>query len=316
MLKILVYTNGQPIAEKALHFAAELSWRLNAELAVITVRSGTHAAEEPPPVGIAFSLADRKSLPHGLQILTTALDFLAGRAILPMPQAITIQDIPRGYRFVCDAAAGRRIAFYESFGHPVETLNHEVDEHGYDLLVVAPPRRNRLGRWMSGNAIRKLALDLHTSLLVVRGGGPDSPYVVCADGSLSARSQFSLLRRLLPAIGPPVDLLWVKKSGDDENTCHTAQACLSQAGQWLSEYHQKGRAIIKESDQPAEEITKTAGTDAVIMMGASLRHDVYRRMRGSQAMQVLDSSPASVLLVKLPPEEDVEFMKTPNGQQF
>jgi len=34
-------------------------------------------------------------------------------------------------------------------------------------------------------------------------------------------------------------------------------------------------------------------------------------MRGSQAMQVLDRSPASVLLVKLPPEEDVEFMKTP-----
>ncbi|WP_054032833.1 universal stress protein [Desulfatitalea tepidiphila] len=311
MLKILVYTNGQPIAEKALHFAAELSRRLAAELAVITVRSGTHAAEEPPPVGIAFSLADRKGLPHGLQILITALDFLAGRAILPMPKAITIQDFPRGYRFVCNAADGRRVAFYESFGHLVETLNHEVDEHGYDLLVVAPPRRNRLGRWMSGNAIRKLALDLQTSLLVVRGGGPDSPYLVCADGSLSARSQFSLLRRLLPAIGPPVNLIWIQKSVDDQKTRQTAQACLSQAGQWLSQSHRECGIIVKESDRPAEEIIATAGTDAVVMMGASLRHDVYRRMRGSQAMQVLDSSPASVLLVKLPPEEDVEFMKTP-----
>jgi nucleotide-binding universal stress UspA family protein len=40
----------------------------------------------------------------------------------------------------------------------------------------------------------------------------------------------------------------------------------------------------------------------VIVMGASLRHDVMRRMLGSLPMQVLDLTESSLLLAKLPPE--------------
>ena len=81
MIKLLVYTDGKPAAVGALRFAVELKKRLAAELAVITVRSGTHATEEPPPVGIDIPLANRQSLPRGLQILVAATDVLADEGL-------------------------------------------------------------------------------------------------------------------------------------------------------------------------------------------------------------------------------------------
>jgi nucleotide-binding universal stress UspA family protein len=58
-------------------------------------------------------------------------------------------------------------------------------------------------------------------------------------------------------------------------------------------------------------IIETAGSDSIVVMGASLRHDVYRRMMGSISMEVLARSDSSVLVVKLPPEADSEYFKEP-----
>jgi hypothetical protein len=42
-IKLLVYSDGSSFSDNALHFAAQLTQRLDAELAVITTRSGTNA---------------------------------------------------------------------------------------------------------------------------------------------------------------------------------------------------------------------------------------------------------------------------------
>lgn len=311
MLKLLVCIDGRPTAGNALHFAAELVKRLEAELAVITVRPGTHAAEALPPVGVDIPLADREQLPRGLQILVEAMERLVDLGVLKPSSSVNIRDIPKGYVFVGNTTDGARVPFYEAFGHFIETLNKEIDEHRYDLLIAAPPQRSRLGRWMTGNATRKLARDLHTSLLVIRNGGPDSRFLVCADGSSAARRQFPMLKRMLPAIGPPVDLIYVRRPKDDDPTVQTAQECLAKAGDWLAGCNKSGSLIEVESDRRAERIMEAAGRDAVIMMGASLRHDVYRLMIGSLPMQIIERSPASVLIVKLPPETDDVFTEAP-----
>jgi len=46
-----------------------------------------------------------------------------------------------------------------------------------------------------------------------------------------------------------------------------------------------------------------------VVMGASLRHDVHHRVRGSLPLQVLAKTESSVLLAKLPPEVDTDFFE-------
>ena len=311
MIKLLVYTDGKPASTRALRYAAVLQKRLGAELAVITVRSGTHSAEDPPTVGRPVSLEDKALLPRGLQILAESLDTLAAEGILDRPRTITIRDVSQGYLFVCKSPSGERIPFYECFGDFIGALNKEVDSHCYDLLIIAPPRRKGLKRLVAGDTTRKLSLDLHTSILVVRAGGPDSRHLICADGSPSSKRQFPLINHLLPAIGQPPDLFYAKRPDADSGECAAARDCLQQAVRWLETCGKKGRVIEKETPEPAAAILDEAGSGGVIVMGASLRHDVYRRMRGSLPIEILARTESTVLLVKLPAEADTDFLKAP-----
>ena len=310
-MKLLVYTDGKPDAAKALKFAAELKKRLVAELAVITVRSGTHATEELPPVGVDFALSDRDSLPQGLRILVDAINVFESAGLIRAPRTIRIQDIARGHLFVCQSVADDRIAFYECFGHFIDSLNHEIERHRYHLVIVSPKCLGRLQRLVKGDPVRKLALDLHTSLLVVRGGGPDSRYMVCADGSPSAKRQFPLLKQMLQSIRGEINLVWVKKPDAVEKDIRTAENCLQEAWQWLENCDRQVAVHRLEGDNPVDMIVDQAGDSSVIVMGASLRHDIYRRMLGSLPMQVLSRSQSSILLAKLLPEAETEFVKDP-----
>ena len=310
MIKLLVYIDGKPDAGRALHFAAEFKKRLNAELSVITVRSGTHAAEEPPPVGAKLTADQKAELPHGgLRTLLDYASVLVDEGVLAPIDSIQIRDIPQGHMFVCNGAAGDRIAFYECFGPFVEAINKEVDEHGYNLLIAALQRRGRLGRLLIGSTTRKLALDLHTSLLVVRGGGPDNRFLLCADGSPSAQQQFPVLKQLLPAIQQPIDILCLNSPDMPPQMIKDAEDCMQRAKDWLSECRKLGLVAMRESHNRRETILEIAGDNTVIMMGSSLRHDVYRRIRGSLPLHILESTPSSVLLVKQLPECDPDFMK-------
>jgi hypothetical protein len=46
-------------------------------------------------------------------------------------------------------------------------------------------------------------------------------------------------------------------------------------------------------------------------MGATLRHDLHHQMKGSLPLQVLSETESTMLLVKLPPEADLDFFKEP-----
>jgi nucleotide-binding universal stress UspA family protein len=137
MLKILVYTDGRPEAVKALRFGAELKKRLAAEMAIITVRSSTHATEDPPPVGVDFPLDNRQALPVGLQRLVRAVDVLTDESLFDPQLSVNIRAVTHGHLFICTTPSGERIPFYERFGHFIEALNHVVADHRYDLLIIA-----------------------------------------------------------------------------------------------------------------------------------------------------------------------------------
>lgn len=303
-MKILVYSDGGRTARRALTFAARWTARLEAELTVVTVRSGTHAMEAPPPLGREIPESEWERLSEGLQVLTTAARQLAQEGLMNLPSGITVRETPHSHTFVCAAAEERRIGFHECFGAFIEALNREIDRYRYDLLIVAPPRRSRMRRMLLGDTTRKLALDLHASVLIVRGGGPESRPMICTDGSASGKRAFPLLRQLLPVLPQPAALCWVRPPAADDEAAAQADHCLSQAAKWLESCGKTSRIVQLESDHPAEAIAAEAGTDSLLVFGASMRHDVYRRTRGSLPMRVLARTRASVLLSKTPPEAE------------
>jgi nucleotide-binding universal stress UspA family protein len=107
-----------------------------------------------------------------------------------------------------------------------------------------------------------------------------------------------------------LEILWVKKPGEDREAVRTAEECLVHAGEWLGNCGQTPAFHRLEGDR-VELILQTAGPRAVIVLGASLRHDLVRRLKGSLPMEVIARTAASVLLVKLPHEADLEFFKAP-----
>jgi nucleotide-binding universal stress UspA family protein len=258
-MKLLLYTDGNALSVKALHFAAQLTQKLNAELTVITTRSGTNAIEPLPPVGQEIALSDRKSLPSGLQVLTTALDGLSAEGLFERQSSLQVHELPNGHIFFCNTPSGQRIPFYVCFGHMIEILNHEIEKHHYDLLITAPPQKGRLGKMMLGDISRKLVLDLHTSVLIVRGGSPNSRFLVCADGSAAAKRQFPLLKQFLPIIESPVELVCVLAPDSDETAVKKADHRIQQATRWLADCGKQYTVHSPVGDRPAEVIAATAG---------------------------------------------------------
>jgi nucleotide-binding universal stress UspA family protein len=197
--------------------------------------------------------------------------------------------------------------FSERFGSLVDELNHEIAENQFDLVVIAVPRRGPLGRFAPMNIPRKLALDLHCSFLVVRGGMPDDRYVVCADGSPSSRRIFPFLKRLLPSIRGRIELVCVQKPTPDPQDVAQAEHCLTLASAWLSRCGKDIRVLQLQEVRRFRAILEAAGRDAIIVMGESHMHDVRRRTLGTLPLKVLPRTEASFLMVKQPTEPDPEM---------
>jgi nucleotide-binding universal stress UspA family protein len=308
-MKILVYTDGKPAAVAALQIGAALGERLNAEIAVLTARPGSHAIEEPPPVGVDFPLERKGGLHPGLQILAQGMEQLIAMGFLAVQENINVRVVRSGYLFLGETTAGRRVPFYERYDHLLDGLNHEIDEHQHDLIIIAPPQRTGVGRFFMGDTSRLLALDLHGSVLLARKGNLESRFLVCADGSPSARRLFPLLKSILPAISAQVDIIWVRDPGAADEEIRAGEECVERARAWLDRCGKEGDLLMRTGDPPEDLILEAAGDNSVVVMGASLRHDVHHRLRGSVPLQVLGKTESSVLLAKLPPEVDTDFFE-------
>jgi nucleotide-binding universal stress UspA family protein len=184
-----------------------------------------------------------------------------------------------------------------------------VDEHQQDLVVLGAPRRGGLGRFVSGDRAKHLARDLHASVFLVRNGDLNSRFLVCADGSPSARRLFPLLKQLLPAVRGPVDLIWVREPGLTPEEIEAGNECVQRARGWLDSCGKEGDLLLPEGESPQDLIIEEAGDDSVVVMGATLRHDVHHRVRGSLPLQILAKTESSVLLAKLPPGVDTDFFE-------
>ncbi|HSO63273.1 MAG TPA: universal stress protein [Desulfobacterales bacterium] len=308
-MKILAVVDGKPASVSALKTAMEFAERLRAELGVISIRSGTHAMEDPAPVGVDIPTGARPTMPPGIRNLMEAADVLVASGVLAPFKTIKLRDVPHGHLFFGLKANGERLPFCERFGGLIAELNEEIATHQYNLVVIAALRRGAFGRFAPMNVPRQMALDLHCSFLIVRGGTPASRFMVCADGSPSSRRIFTFLQKIQPAITGPVELICARRPDEPEADRAKAEHFLAQARAWLSRCGKSVRVLQPEGKKRFELILEAAGSDAVIVMGESHMHDVRRRTLGTLPLKVMARTDSSFLLVKQPTEPEPEMFE-------
>jgi nucleotide-binding universal stress UspA family protein len=308
-LKILVVIDEKPIAAAALRAAAVLTERLNAELTVITIRPGTLATENPPSVGVEISACDRRGLPESIRALLEAMDLLAEARLIKLPLTIQLHDLPYGYLFFAEKATGERVFFKERFGYLIDELNQEIAENQHELVVIAVSRGCTFGRFSPANLPRQLALNLHCSFLVVRGGNPDDRYMICADGSPSSLRIFPFFKKLLPAIRGRIDVVCTHKLKPSPDEVQQAKRFLDTAKEWLTRCEKKVNVSQPRGSKRHELILYAAGNDSIIVMGESHKHDLRRRTLGTLPMKVMARTDSSFLMVKQSSTPDPEMFE-------
>ncbi|UCG11078.1 MAG: universal stress protein [Deltaproteobacteria bacterium] len=309
MLKILIYTDGSPAAAAALRFGAILAERLGTEIVVITVCPGSCLIDEPPLLGEDIPQVEWNCLPTEIHILTHAMGLLTELGFLVSQPSINILEVESGYLFFASAPSGGQVPFYVRYGDLIEVLNHEMAGDWRSLVVIALPRIGPLKRFVGGDIGRRLVLNLNSSVLVVRGGDIDSRFLICVDGSPSAYRGLPILKQLLPAVRTPVDLIWVQVPWASEEEVRAGDECVRQARTWLDSCAKPGGLFELAGPSPLDMILQEARDQSVIVMGASLRHDLSRRLRGSLPLEVSAWTDSSVLVVKFPPAVDTDFFK-------
>jgi nucleotide-binding universal stress UspA family protein len=239
-------------------------------------------------------------------MLVGALEELEAVGVVAKTAAIRIREEAGDVRvFRLPLVNGRGATFMVSFGSPLPVIQAAVERSDHDLLVIADPGKKGLHRVVTTNLAHRAALDTMVSVLAVKGEHLSSRVLLCADGSKSARRAYPLLRQLLPALGSTVDVLGVHERSADDEVKETCVICAERAKSWLAKAGKECTVHIKEGDSAADVIVGEAGGDALIVMGASLRSDLQRRLKGSVPMHVMERSPASVLLAKTLPEEEM-----------
>jgi len=306
-MKIFAYLENTPLCTIALRTAGRLAQRLATDLTVITSRTGTVVTEPQPPVGRDLPRAEWPALPPGLALLTRALAELEAIGVVARTEAIRIREESGDVRVFRVAMAGGQVAAFQvRFGSPLATIQAAVEGGGdCDLLVIADPGKRGLHRVVTTNLAHRAALDVMISVLAVKGDHLDSRVILCADGSKSARRAYPLLRQLLPALGGRMDVLGVHERLANDEIKETCVICAERARSWLVNAGKESTVHIKEGESAADVILAESGDDALIVLGASLRSDLARRLKGSVPMHVMEKSRASVLLVKTLPEAEM-----------
>jgi nucleotide-binding universal stress UspA family protein len=296
----LVYTDGSPQSAEAVRSAARLVKAGKGRLDVLTVADPLPYKEEAQNRN-DIPTADWPSLPAGLEKLAMGiLPLLVEEGLTPLPQTLSFREEPDNrYSIRLTDVNGQPLRLWVSYTGSYDAITQLTEEADHDMVVVSASSSGLLGRILGKDLTSKLALNLPTSLLVVKEPvHVTTPFVLCSDGSDSSRRAFGALRRLVPLLKSSVHILI--NEGQDPTPLHA----------WLDKRHLAGHVMTMPADleDPAGEIIRIVHPGQVLVLGASLRATLAKKVQGSVPQEIIRRGGFSVLLSKeLPDGEDTEF---------
>lgn len=310
-MKITIYHDDSELSLAALRTGVNLAARLGQPFTVMTARPGTDPIEEEPDYGEGLPRDRWETLPPGLNLLAKALVEIETMGLVEPADMITLQEEPSGERvFFAQTKAGHGVRFAVRFADPFDAIQSELytqEESDYTLLVIADPGKKGIHRMFTSNLAHRACLDLMTSVLAVKGEHLDATVFLCADGSSSARRAYPVLNWMLPALPGQFKVIGVTLTQAEQVLKQTCEECAKRARAWLAGENKETEVLIREGDDPAQIIMQEAGDDAIIVMGASMRSDLSKRILGGVSTSILENSKATVLLAKALPADEMTW---------
>ena len=298
-LNIIAYTDGTHKSVDAVRSAMRLARAAKAELDIIHVADAPIDPSNLPQPGIPVPRAEWGSLHSCLRHLTIdVISWLAAESFTQTPEAVICKhEGPDLYRLNLDT--GKPVRLWLSYDEPNIALEKLVKKYNADLVVIRGEETGILKRILGKSVAEVAALKLPASILVVRSPVyPDTPFVVASDGSESSRRAFGILRKLMPAIRKPIDI--ILKEGIDGSAIED----------WLKESGKNGETLrldeIGAGLSPLRQLLFSMQPGHVLVVGASMRSYLLRFLQGSVPLSLVRRAPFSVLVSKEIPglEED------------
>lgn len=294
--KILLAVDGSPGSEQAARIATKLARDLDSELRVVLIGA--------------------RAMDPGSLAAVPLLGAEPGPWTRETPKQDAYQRL-EGEVEKIRAAGGEVSKTYVEFGRPDAEIVRLAEDIDAGLIVVGSRGFGPLRRAVMGGVSRSVVRHAHCPVLVVRGGQPLGPVLVCVDGSkgaaeaaragaeISAATGAALhvvyvmrAERYRPQFGPEAWEGWQKnlaRASRDARSWVEEQADLLQTGTRSVEAH-------LAFGEPAREVVRLAGEvgAGLIVVGSRGLGGVRRMLLGSVSDSVVEHAPCPVMVVRAP----------------
>tara|TARA_B100000131_G_scaffold270291_1_gene270045 strand:- start:1143 stop:2027 length:885 start_codon:yes stop_codon:yes gene_type:complete len=173
-------------------------------------------------------------------------------------------------------------------GDIIEELRNEVQVHDYDLTIIGGSGRR--------NMAHDLVQYIDSSIFIVNSFDSNQKYkiLLAVDDSPGTSKAVKYAVRVAQAFDINVDLITVSKDNRFGEGCKRAsersQKMLRRSGIDYIVHFKKGN--------PVDTIVKTAGSNHIIIMGASTQSPLTKFFMGSKPLNVIKASDCPVIIVK------------------
>ncbi len=295
-MKVLIAYDGSPSAEQAVDLADHLNWPAGSTLRVVTVMDPTFLYIGRPPLASV-------SAPEIEAELTAFSRELAGKAAEKLGRA------------------GRNVENEVLRGRPGTVLVEEAARFGADVVIAGSRGHGQISSLLLGSVSAEVVDHAPCPVLSARGGSC-SRIVLAVDGSEPASGATSLVGSWPIFSGVPVTVVSVadvvepwhsgiaptmyqevaEAQARDLADARAEHARIAEAT--VTELRSVDREVteqVRSGDAASEIIAAAQETAAdLIVMGSRGRTGLTRLILGSVARNVVQGSPASVLIVHAP----------------
>ncbi len=300
-MKILICTDGEENAEKALAFGGAFAKELKADISVLYVKP-----KEAGMDGIHLTTARKKLTEWNLEvpgasILKKAQEILKALGLIHILSSGE-EEMRHTFRegiygateihFIGEHGENIRLRLRE--GDATEEILEEAEIGKYDLVITGSRGHKGITRYFVGSTALRVAEHAKCSVLIAKNIRQGGSFLMCTDGSPLAEKAEIFGAEIAQALSSKVTILSVS---DESVPIQQATERARRAEMILSQMALAPQVKVLEGS-PFEVIINEAKDHDIVVMGASGSSPVKRFFLGSVPLKVIEYGECPVLIVR------------------